>query len=78
MKTKRLIIAIALLGCSSALFAGNCVNDLFKAAAQLPDAEKITLNPFVTGLIKPFVPEMKGINSMDIIDAEFITEKDYS
>ena len=78
MKTKRLIIAIALLGCSSALFAGNCVNDLFKAAAQLPDAEKITLNPFVTGLIKPFVPEMKGINSMDIIDAEFITEKDYT
>ena len=41
-------------------------------------AEKVNLNSFVLGLLKPFSSELKGIKSMSIIDAENISSKDYT
>lgn len=76
MKTRIFIAAMALL-CSSTLFAGNCIDSLAASISRIPNVEKVSLNPFVLSLIKPFSPEMKGVKSMDILNAEGISTADY-
>ncbi|OUN74703.1 DUF4252 domain-containing protein [Barnesiella sp. An55] len=77
MKTRTFITALALLFCSTTLFAGNCLDSLSASIARIPNAEKVNLNSFVLGLIKPFSSEMKGIKSMNILNAEDISQADY-
>lgn len=77
MKTRIFIAAMALL-CTSTLFAGNCIDSLAASIGRIPDVEKVSLNPFVLSLIKPFSPEMKGVKSMDILNAEGISAVDYN
>lgn len=77
MKTRIFIAAMALL-CTSTLFAGNCIDSLAASIGSIPDVEKVSLNPFVLSLIKPFSPEMKGVKSMDILNAEGISTVDYN
>lgn len=78
MKTKILLAALILLGSTSTLLAGNCIDNLSHSIARLPQVEKVTLNSLVLGLIKPFSPEMKGINSMNILSAEELSTTDYN
>jgi hypothetical protein len=75
MKTKILILALAAFCSFSSISAGNCIDNLFNTASN---AEKVNLNSFVLGLLKPFSSELKGIKSMSIIDAENISSKDYT
>ena len=70
MKTKILILALAAFCSFSSISAGNCIDNLFNTASRMPNAEKVNLNSFVLGLLKPFSSELKGIKSMRIIDAE--------
>ena len=72
MKTKILILALAAFCSFSSISAGNCIDNLFNTASRTPNAEKVNLNSFVLGLLKPFSSELKGIKSMSIIDAENI------
>ena len=78
MKTKSLITAIALLYCSLSAFAGNSIDDLSKSIAQIPHAEHLNVNSLTLGLIKPFAPELKGVNNVEILNAENISNKDYT
>ena len=78
MKTKILILALAAFCSFSSISAGNCIDNLFNTASRMPNAEKVNLNSFVLGLLKPFSSELKGIKSMSIIDAENISSKDYT
>ena len=78
MKTKILILALAAFCSFSSISAGNCIDNLFNTASRMPNAEKVNLNSFVLGLLKPFSSELKGIKSMTIIDAENISSKDYT
>ena len=75
MKTKILILALAAFCSFSSISAGNCIDNLFNTASRMPNAEKVNLNSFVLGLLKPFSSELKGIKSMSIIDAENISSK---
>lgn len=78
MKTKILILALAAFCSFSSISAGNCIDNLFNTASRMPNAEKVNLNSFVLGLLKPFSSELKGIKSMSIIDAENISSKNYT
>ena len=78
MKTKILILALAAFCSFSSISASNCIDNLFNTASRMPNAEKVNLNSFVLGLLKPFSSELKGIKSMSIIDAENISSKDYT
>ena len=69
MKTKILILALAAFCSFSSISASNCIDNLFNTASRMPNAEKVNLNSFVLGLLKPFSSELKGIKSMSIIDA---------
>ena len=74
MKTRIFLTALLLLGCSSAIVAGNCIDNLSRSIARLP----VNINPFVMNLIKPFSSEMKGVKSMNIVSAEDISTADYT
>lgn len=78
MKTKILLAALVLLGSTSTLLAGNCIDKLSRSITRLPNVEKVTLTPLVLNLIKPFSPEMKGINSMNMLNAEELSTTDYN
>ena len=67
MKTKILILALAAFCSFSSISASNCIDNLFNTASRMPNAEKVNLNSFVLGLLKPFSSELKGIKSMSII-----------
>ena len=62
MKTKILILALAAFCSFSSISASNCIDNLFNTASRMPNAEKVNLNSFVLGLLKPFTSELKGIN----------------
>ena len=78
MKTRIFLTALLLLGCSSAIVAGNCIDNLSRSIARLPEAQTVNINPFVMNLIKPFSSEMKGVKSMNIVSAEDISTADYT
>ena len=78
MKTKSLITVIVLLYYSLSAFAGNSIDDLSKSIAQIPHAEHLNVNSLTLGLIKPFAPELKGVNNVEILNAENISNKDYT
>ena len=78
MKIRILLPALVLLGSTSTLLAGNCIDNLSHSITRLPNVEKVTLNSLVLGLIKPFSPEMKGINSMNILNADELSTADYN
>ena len=59
MKTKILILALAAFCSFSSISAGNCIDNLFNTASRMPNAEKVNLNSFVLGLLKPFSSELK-------------------
>ena len=77
MKTKSLLIAITLLGYSSVLFADNCIDNLSKSIARIPEAQNININSFALNLLKPFSPELKGVKAMEILNADQLSEQDY-
>lgn len=78
MKTRNFLTALLLLIGSSAIAAGNCIDNLSHSIARLPEVQTVNINPFVMGLIKPFSPEMKGVKSMNILNAEDISTADYN
>ena len=78
MKTRIFLTALLLLGCSSAIVAENCIDNLSRSIARLPEAQTVNINPFVMNLIKPFSSEMKGVKSMNIVSAEDISTADYT
>ena len=61
MTTPIFLTSLLLLGCSSAIVAGNCIDNLSRSIARLPEAQTVNINPFVMNLIKPFSSEMKGV-----------------
>ena len=54
MKTKILILALEAFCSFSSISAGNCIDNLFNTASRMPNAEKLNLNSFFLGLLKPF------------------------
>ncbi len=76
MKNKILALFLALLCCSTTLFAGPRVDALAEYIAGVPKVRKINLNWFFMGIIKPFSPQVRGVRSVKVLYAEDFSKKD--
>lgn len=68
MKIKNILPVIILI-ISLPVF-GNNIDKLFSDYAKAADAEQVKINKFVTTLLKPFASELKGIDSIEVIDLD--------
>ena len=73
MKITKILPVIILMISLPAL--GNNIDKLFSNYAKTADTEHIKINKFVTTLLKPFASELKGIDSIEVINLDECSDK---
>lgn len=64
---KKSFICLALVVISQLSFGQN-IDKLFSEFSRVPDVENVSVSKLLTSMLKPFCKELKGIDSVNVLD----------